>query len=223
MIRRWLFPASLLTLAFLGALVLIARGDWIAARVNSEVFKVLAQLVLLTALGGVGSLAIEEFRRALERREQTKERLRNALSGLITSYNEIKGLRRRLRAEAIRPNSEDPAAVVNGDEYATLLQRLNDAQLTIEAYVRLIEGNTDLYPDSPVLIDELGTAEKYLGKLITEWEKNLGTFQGTPSQQSLAKLPLLRCFVGDASMGFKPSFSDPISKVLVILSRAIAR
>jgi hypothetical protein len=96
-------------------------------------------------------------------------------------------------------------------------------KLTIEAYVRLIEGNTDLYSDSRVLIDELGRAEKYLGKLITEWEDNLGTFQSTPSQQSLGKLPLLRCFVDDASMGFKPSFSDPISKVLVILSRVIAR
>lgn len=223
MTRRWLFPAALVALALVGAVVLIVWGEGIAVRVHPEVFKVLAQLVLLAGLGGVGSLVIKEFHGARERREQTKERLRSALSGLITSYNEVKGLRRRLRAEAIRPNAEDPAAVVKSMEYAALLQRLNDSQLNIEAYVRLIEGNRDLYPDSQVLLDELGRAEEYLGNLVTEWEDNLGSFQGTPSQQSLAKLQLLRRFVGDASISFKPSFSDPISKVLVMLSRAIAR
>jgi hypothetical protein len=100
---------------------------------------------------------------------------------------------------------------------------LNDEQLNIEADRGLIHGNRDLYADSQVLIDELGKAEKYLGKLVTEWEDNLGAFQGSPPQQSLATLPFLRCFVGDASMGFGPSFSDPISRVLVTLSRSIAR
>ena len=222
MTRRWLFPAALLAFALLGASILIARGEWIAARVHQEVFKVLAQLVLLAGLGGVASLVIDEVQRARERREQTKERLRDALANLIKSYNEIKGLRRCLRAEAIRPNYKDPAAVINGNEYAALLKRLNDAQLNIEAYGRLIEGNRDLYADSRVLIDELGRAEKYLGKLVSEWEDNLGTFQGTPPQQSLSNLQFLRCFVGEASMGFGSSFSDPMSKVLAILGRAIA-
>lgn len=220
MTRHWSF--ALMGVALIGAFVFIAWGEWIAARVHEEVFKVLAQLVLLAALGGVASLVIDALNRGRERREQIKERLRNTLSDLITSYNEVKSVRRRLRAEAIRPNSEDPAAVVDSKEYAALLQRLNDAQLKIEAYGRLLEGNKDLYTNSQELLTELGKAEKYLGKLITEWEDSLGTFQGTPPQQSLAKLQFLRCFVGDPSLGFGPSFSVPIHKVFEVLSRAIA-
>lgn len=223
MSRRWMIPAVLLALALLGAFGLIVWGSWISARVEPKVFEVLAQLVLLAGFGGVGSLVVDELNRARESREQTRERLRNALSDLIKSYNKIKSLRRRLRAEAVRPNYEDPHAVVNGREYAALLQLLNDEQLSIEAHLRLVEGNSDVYADSKILIHELGIAEKSLGKLVSEWERNLGSFEGDTPQQSLAELPSLRCFVGDADTGFGPSVADPISNVLKTLSRAIAR
>src|SRR5262249_41546236 len=178
-------------------------GSWIAQRVEREVFKVLPELVLFVGLGGLGSLVIDEINRERERRQQTRERLRNALSDLVRSYNEIKSLRRRLRAEAIRPNSASPDAVVTRREYAALLQSLNDARLGIEAYVHWIRGNRDLSPDPQLLIQDLGRAEQYLGRLITEWEKNLGVFRGEPPRRPLAKLRTLRRFVGDPHTGFK--------------------
>jgi hypothetical protein len=219
--RRWLVFAFLLDLlAFLG---LLAWGKRIAPKLEPEVFKVLAQLVMIVVLGGLGSHVNERVNRRREHRQQTRERLRDALSDLVKSYNKIKSLRRRLRAEAIRPNSASPDAVVTGKEYGALLQGLNDEQLGIEAYVHLIKGNQDLYPDPQLLIKNLGGAERHLGQLITEWEKNLGSFRGVPPHRSLAKLPVLRRFVGNADMGFKPALAEPISRVLVKLSRAIAK
>jgi hypothetical protein len=168
-------------------------------------------------------LWVDELNRAREHRHQSIERSRSTLSDIVTSYNQVKSLRRRLRAEAVRPSYKDPDAVVSAREYAALLQRVNDAQLTIEAHVRLINGNRGLYAESNVLVNDLRGAEEYLGKLLTEWEESLGRFQGDPPQESLAKLPVLRCFVGDASIGFSPCFADPISRVLVTLSRTIAK
>ena len=222
MTRRWVVPAALFGLALAGASVFIAAGEWIEARVHPEVFKVLAELVLLLGIGGVASFVIDGLNRAREQRGHIKERMRTELSDLVTAYNDVKSIRRRLRAEAIRPDFEDPAAVVYGSEYAALLQRLNDAELEIEAHRRLIDGNRDLYADPQVLFAELGTAERYLGKLISEWEDNLGKFQGSPSQLALAGLPFLRCFVGDPGMGFGSSFSDPMHKVFAILGRPIS-
>ena len=84
MTRHWSF--ALMGVALIGAFVFIAWGEWIAARVHEEVFKVLAQLVLLAALGGVpASLVIDALNRGRERREQIKERLRNTLSDSMAS------------------------------------------------------------------------------------------------------------------------------------------
>jgi hypothetical protein len=221
--RRRLFSAILLGLALFGAAAFVRWGDWIACKVHAEVFKVLAQLVLLAGLGGIGSLVVDELNRAGEHREQNRDRLRRTLSDIIKSYNTVKALRRRLRAEAVRPNPNDHGAVVYGEDYATLLRSLNDEQLNIEAHVRLIDGNRGLYPNSEFLMNELQTAEGYLGKLVTEWEDNLGAFTGQPSQRPLAILPRLRCFLGDPEMDFGPGFSGPISNVLVELSKAIAK
>ena len=222
MTRRWSLPAALIGLALVGAFVFIAGGEWIKSVVkNEEVFKLLAELVLVAGLGGVASLVIDGLNRERERREHLKERMRNELSELITSYNDIKSIRRHLRADAIRPNLKDPAAVVDGSEYAALLGRLNDAELKVEAHYRLIDGNKDLYADSSGLLAELEKVERYLGKLISEWEDSLGTFQGSQSQRALAALPVLRGFVGDTGMGFGSSFSEPMHKVFAILGRAI--
>jgi hypothetical protein len=223
MTRLWLFLALLLALDLLGFVGLVLLRPWIELRVGSEVFKVLAEFFLIVGLGGLGSLVIDELNRGQERRQQTRERLRVTLSELVSCYNDVKSLRRRLRAEAIRPNAASPDALVSGKEYGALMQGLNAAQLSIEKHARLVEGNQDLYPDPELLIQDLGGAEKHLGKLISEWEKNLGAFRGEPLQRSLAELPILRCFIGDADTGFKPDLADPISRVLVKLSRAIAK
>ena len=220
--HRWV-AAVLFLLDLVGLVGLLAWGEWIAARVHLEVFKVLPQLVLIVGLGGLASLVVDDLARGRERRQQTKDGLRDALSDLVTSYNAIKSVRRRLRAEAVRPNARDPSAIVRGKEYAALLKRLNDVQLNIEAHVRLIDGNRDQYPDAQFLIKDLKRAEKHLGRLIGEWEDNLGSFRGDPPQQSLAKLRLLRIFVGDAKKGFRPSIADPIARVFMSLSRAIAK
>ena len=190
--RRWLIIGSLLALAILATAALCVWGDQLAALLNAEVFKLLAQLILLVGFGGVASLVLEELNRAREQRDAMRAQLRQTLADILRSYNEVKRLRRLLRAQAVRPNAKDPNAIVYRDEYGALLKSLNDAQLQLETHARLIEGNPDQYPNSEILIRNVRTAEKYLGNIITEWEENLASFSGTPPQKRLADLPFLQ-------------------------------
>jgi hypothetical protein len=146
--------------------VLITRGREIAASLEPEVFKLLANLVIVVGIGGVASLVLSELNASHERLEAKRKLLRGALSELVSSYNDIKSVRRRLRAEAIRPDSEDANAYVLRDSYGPLLQRLNEAQLRLEAQVRLVEGNEAQYPEAKRLLKLLRDTESYLGELL---------------------------------------------------------
>ena len=221
--RRWRIIGSLLALTILGTAALCVWGKQLAEKLNTEVFKLVAQLILLVGFGGVASLVLEELNRAREQRDAMRAQLRETLADILRSYNEVKRLRRLLRAQAVRPTAKDPNAIVYRDEYGALLKSLNDAQLQLETHARLIEGNPDQYPNSEILIRNVRTAEKYLGNIITEWEEHLACFSGTPPQKRLADLPALKCFLGKAQICFGPTVGDPISAALVALSYSITK
>jgi hypothetical protein len=218
---RWLLVGLLLTLTALATTALVIWGEQIRACLADDVFKMLCQLVLIVGVGGVASLVLDELNRARELRDANLSLLRSTLSDLVRSYNDIKRLRRLLRAQSIRPNVDASSAFVLRDEYSMLLQQLNEAQLTLETQARLIEGNKDRYPHHRDLHEGLEHAEKYVGHIIKEWEENLGSFTGTPLQKPLAELHALCCFVSEASRSFEPSFSKPMSKAMTILAQAI--
>jgi hypothetical protein len=109
------------------------------------------------------------------------------------------------------------------DPYGSLLQRLNDAQLTLESHIRLIEGNQGHYPQATRLLKLLSDAESYLGHIISEWEKRLGRFADEPNQNKLGEFLMLRCFVSEAKQSFKPGFANPLAEAFSILGRAIGR
>jgi hypothetical protein len=217
--KLWLIFGLVVVVA---TLILMAFGKQIACYFHEEVFKLLAQLVILFGIGGLGHLILTEINTARERRDANRTLLRTTLDDLIGAYNEVKSVRRRLRAEAVRPNVTDHSAHVLKEPYAALLQTLNDAQLKLEAQLRLIEGNEAQYPESEKLIKLLGGAEAYLGNLISEWEDRLGSLGEAPEQNRLADFELLRPFLGDAEDSFKPGFANPMEKVFAIIGIAIA-
>jgi hypothetical protein len=221
--RNWIYIALLLTATFVATLVLIVWGKKIADHLHPEVFKLLAGLVITAGIGGIASLILNEINASRERREAGRALRRNTLTDVVTSYNEVKGIRRQLRAEAVRPTYSDPNAYVLREPYATLLQRLNSAQLKLESHLRLIEGNESQYPEPKRLLQRLGEAESYLGNLISEWEEKLGRFGSEPHDNMLCDFLILRCFVSEAKQSFKPGFATPIAEVFSILGRSIGR
>jgi hypothetical protein len=220
--KLWLWFIFLALFVLTSTLILVFRGNEIAACLHIEVFKLLAQLVILAGIGGLGHLIITEINTSRERREANRTLLRTALSDIVGAYNEVKSVRRLLRAEAVRPNVTDHDAHVLKAPYAELLARLNEAQLQLETQLRLIEGNEAQYPEPEKLRKHLGDAEGYLNDIISEWESSMGKFREAPEQNKLADFKFLRPFLGDAEDSFKRGFANPMAKVFAIIGIAIA-
>lgn len=225
MIRKELiFPILVLAATVLGTIILVWRGDDLANSLQDDVFKLLVQLILISGIGGILSLSLAEFTRARERRQQLRDQQRKAFSDIVESYHEVKRLRRLLRAKAVRMEPNGAKDIVDRDEYDKLLQRLNELQLRCEFYVRYAVGNQDIYGAAgPEIVVNLGLAEKFLGKLISEWEDKLVTFSGEPPVQYLAELPKLTQFIAEANEGFGPSVADPMAKAFGALAKEIAK
>ena len=218
--KLWLIVAGLFVVV--GTLALLIFGNEIAAHLHEEVFKLLAQLVILVGIGGLGHLILTEINTSRERREANRTLLRAALSDMVGAYNEVKSVRRLLRAEAVRPNVTDHDAYVLKEPYDALLARLNAAQLKLETQLGLIEGNEAQYPEPEKLCKLLSDAEGYLNDIISEWEGSMGKFREAPEQNKLSDFMVLQCFLAKAERSFKPGFAEPLAKVFAIIGIAIA-
>ena len=91
--KIWLILAGLFVLA--GTLVLVLLGNQIAPYLHKEVFKLLAQLIILAGIGGLGSLVLSEISTSREHREVNRTLLRSTLNDIVSAYNEVKAVRLR--------------------------------------------------------------------------------------------------------------------------------
>jgi hypothetical protein len=219
--RGTVVPLILLGAAFVGAIVLIIWGKALAAPLHEEVFKLLAQLVLVAGIGGAASLLFREVARARQKRDEEREILRKTLSDLLEAYNECKSVRRLLRARAIR--NDHAQEVVIRDSYDSLLARLNDAQLRLEFYKKYLVWNPDLFECGGDLSKQLGKAEHYLGDVITEWEDRLRLLSDDSSKNPLDGFQQLKNMIDSATTGFGPEVADPIETTIKGIANAIAK
>ena len=221
--RNWNFIAALLTATLIATIILVVWGDTIAICLHPEVFKLLAGLIITAGFGGLASLILNELNASRESREADRALRHDTLADIVASYNEVKGIRRQLRAEAVIPSYSDPNAYILRGPYTSLMQRLSFSQLKLESHLRLIEGNESKYPEPQRLKQRLAEAESYLGDVISEWEERLGRFTDEPQKNLLADFLTLHCFVSEAKQSFKPGFALPVAEVFSILGRSIGR
>lgn len=173
---------------------------------GGELVKITYQFCLLGVIGGAGSTFFariekdREARRESSRRqaEETRartEKLRDAklelanewrtlLDDLITLYNETKRVRRMLRVKVM--NFENPPLIRNANDYDSLLQDLNEVQLSLESHKRRAEADGRLRSRIPELRIELAGLEKYLNEIIREYEDEFQKVkEGHPRSVSL--------------------------------------
>lgn len=226
MTRPAVYVSAYVVLVMVLVLALVATGKHVPLGplgLDPEVFKVVAGIVGTGLLGLFATVTVGELSAAKERREAVRAMRRKTLADVVDVYNSVKGIRRTLRAEAIRPAYADPAAHVIVSRYLDLLPRLSEAQLRLEPQVRLVEGNKSTYPEPAELLKLLGDSEKYLGALVSEWEEHSGLLVGPPGVNPLAQFLALRCFVATASQSFKPGFAKPIAEALGMLGASISK
>jgi hypothetical protein len=213
----------ILALSFVGAFLL--WPNHVRARIdNNDVFKLTYQFLLIGVIGGALSLfyqSVQHQREVREAENQHKREVREAERGLqrqllrdvIQAYNGAKKVRRLVRAKA-----RDKSMNVRAQPYDEQMQILLDIQLSFEAFKHQAQANPQLFPPSSGVQAGLDKIEKYLNKIVDEYETHLSSFTGRPAATlPLAQLGALEEFIAerrantDFDKRFKGAFHDVVA------------
>ena len=153
---------------------------------------------------------LEELR---DERQRKDKLLREILDDAIANYHEVKRSRRQLRA---RIWAADRGEAIDRAVYDEYLGVINDAQLNFE----LLKETADLIVDERVdpgrLEGYFHDIEKYLGKLVDEYEEHRRAVAHGHHAISIAELPKLYAF-------FDPDDSGPFRAGTTIHLKAAAK
>ncbi|MUG93824.1 hypothetical protein F7734_15955 [Scytonema sp. UIC 10036] len=240
------FIRLIVTTSLMGILLFLIFGSQIKKHIEEKLFESTYQFFLITVMGGGVSLVYEAYRRECESqerqkeieresRERQKEIQRNLRSTLIAAYHDLKKVRRLLRAQAIslEPGTGKLERMIVWEEYNKQLEKLIDAELSIEEAVRVIESEPKLFQHSTSgntesgthkqLVDELIKIKEYLNEVISEYEQSYKTFANCSVSRNLSELPKLLNFIGskDEAKGSNTIFWTPFHTVLELLSKVL--
>lgn len=183
-----------------------------------ELAKTLMQAGLIGIAGAVITLLTSEYQRnqaEAESRgtinriaaEYRRDVLKSTLDQATASYLGVKRSRRLMRALARSGEGQD--AVVLAEPYDLHMALLNDCQLQFETLAREVETRGEMFSDASGLNDLFDDLEKFLGRLITEYEKERPKFTGQPLQRDPHYLQRLSAFLEGSEFGaFAKRFHD---------------
>ena len=230
--RRRFSPASAfivatVTLASFGVLAFLFFGSEIRMKLQAEVFSLSYQFLLIVVIGGAISLVYKEFTVEQEQDRERRNFLRQMHSGLLSTFNAAKRVRRTLRAEV---GFSAEIEIMKGREltaaaYREQMDSLMEAQLTFEVHAKQADDHSLFFAHGEQLAPDFKRIEEYLRQIIEEYERCFVNFTGTPAAMALADLPKLAEFIGpdnvkgDFHRNFKFAFRD----VLSALSKASLR
>lgn len=235
-IRFWL--SFITILAVVGVAIFIVWPGPLKQKLDTEVFRLTYQFLLIGILGGVVSLLYKGFEsereQALKQKERDREQAlrqkedeharrdarrrlqREFHSEFIQTYNATKKVRRLLRARA-----GFTMTALDAESYDEQMQHLIDAQLNFEFFVYRARSNPDLFSNVS-LAPDLERMEKYLNGIINEYESKFSDFakrqETIPVDSQFSKL---KEFIGStpSAKDFKSDFKDCFHKVVVELEK----
>jgi hypothetical protein len=223
-LTRWLWILAVLSASVVVVLSILLWSQADPAAIQVEVFKFAAQVFVVAVLGTTGSWILAEHNRgraAADRLlQEEKDRLsalrslrRDVLTKVTESYTGTKRLRRVVRARfskgsditQAQPMSVAPAV------YDETLREINDYQLELEM-VRKDLATYEL-PERDLLRDHLSRMEKYLRRLVREYE-TLDVDPARLDHIAISSIPELGEFIGrhDVTTTFNREFSEPFAQ-----------
>lgn len=182
-----------------------------------EVAKSGLELAVITVFGAVVTAGL---RYKEERQARDAERLR-AFHNFLAAYNQVKGVRRNLRALGFL----DMAEPINAEQASGLrkqMTKLNEAQLLLEAFARA-NAASSLFNDWPAMEGQIRIAEKYLHDAHERWENLGGHIWAQAPASSLEALHLVK-LIGhkhDPLSEFEALLSTPLDQITAALHREL--
>jgi len=201
------------------------------------------QFMLIVVSGSGVSWLYKELSRLKEEKQENQKEFIQLFSKVVASYHQYKSIKRRFRAKALRTIENDgknPEEVVLIIEYHKLMEELNCVQLEFESYKRFASKNNKLFDKVNVLYstsenvddrkktihDELENIEKYLNKVVKEYERVLEKYVEDPVYLSISFFPKANEFAGPGEesskkrIKTKKSFKSIVEKLSQVFSES---
>ena len=236
--------AIILSCLLVGALILLivvifcvtpSSLNEVEQKIVVEISKSLMQLIVVIIIGGaVAALfkTIEQSKKEekeAEQRHEEENKLRTEirvdyLSRVGIAYRNAKGTRRSLRAAGITTKFENPPTELNKEQleiYKKEMQVLNSSQLELEA-LKIEAASLPALLGLQGLPNLLASMEKYLRKIVREFEKQNALLIQGDKTVDFVNLEKLSEFSGPSSEGgedgFEARLATPHDEVIKLIS-----
>ena len=193
MLRAWRRPwrgvIIALTLIFIAGIAVAAVFNAISAN-KDDIWSAISKAgVAIAATTVAGAVATAALKLVDEWRLRDQER-RRVFHEIVEAYNEVKSIRRSLRALGLLSPRLGPLTAEEAEEVLTIMTRLNSAQLRFEAIKKEVE-QSNLFNNLDLVTRELRTVEDYINKsVISKWEKSEGRIRKEADRRELDNLKL---------------------------------
>lgn len=205
--RPWRGVIISLTFIFIAGIAVAAVFNGISAN-KDDIWSTISKAgVAIAATTVAGAVATGALKLVDEWRVRDQER-RRVFRDVVETYNEVKSIRRTLRALGLLIPRSDPLTAKEAKDALTIMTRLNDAQLRFEAIKREIE-QSNLFNHPDLVISELRTVEDYINKsVIGKWEKSQGRIREGAAHGELDNLGLPGFIEG-----FRENIFEPLRRI----------
>lgn len=197
------------------ALLVIAFLVWPngvrALIVHEKVFELTYQFLLIGVIGGALTIFYQSIQRQRDAREAERGLQRQLLMEVVEAYNGAKKVRRLVRANA-RVNDS-----IRAQPYDEQMKSLLEVQLAFESLKHQAEANAQLFPKNSGVWSALDSIEKYLNKIVDEYERKFSLFAGGQAKLPVAQFGELQEFIADRRAGaefdkfLKSAFHDLVA------------
>jgi len=194
-----------------------------------EAAKAGLQLGVVVIVGGLVGYALRHLESEREARRSSRGRLDEYRLGLVrdlvTAYNEVKAVRRTLRAYGF--SSPEPGVTLKTDQIAEFQRQMESlmwAQLSLERIQREIKAQGQVFgADADDLMKMVDRAQRYVNDVIKDWETSgAGLIVDEDARTTMSKFTHLQDFLASAKgpeSRFKAKLSEPLGKAGEILQR----
>lgn len=242
--RISIIAAIVFSLSLISIGVFIAYQKWLSENLNTEIFKLSYQFLLIVVIGGAVSLIFTEFSKTREQIRKDKEKQessdnlirdlqRKFYNDFIQAYNSAKKIRRLLRARA-RIKSDNKLIEIRRLTYDEQMQSLIDVQLKFEFFCEEVKGNPSLFPivfeetETETLFTKLEKIEKYLNVIVDEYENCYSSFPEILLVDESMSIPIIKLkrlaeYIGKYRYAkeFKSNFKKPADEIMEGLQKLL--
>jgi hypothetical protein len=209
-----------------GAIMVAVALSQVAAKSPDlwlEVGKAGLQAAVVGGLGLLVKVVLDDRDARREERQRAEfDRLR-MLDNLVGAYNQAKATRRILRALGFRrpPAQGTPIDPFTPDQLAEFdrqMRSLNQAQLDLEVVARTLAVRSPAIAGVD-LGKELATVQKYLGRVLKDWELRGPALAATGAREVLDSMSDFQDFVaqahgdGGANSRFSKEAATPLRRI----------